>query len=263
MTGTSAGPATTKPPTTTSTPTSTRLRSQAVFETRTLLTNGEQLLVSLVLPALALIGLAVSNAPSLGSGRRIDIAVPGVLALAVVSTAFTGQAIATGFDRRYGVLRLLGTTPLGRGGLLAGKACAVLTVVIAQTVILAAIGLGFGWRPHAGGVLIAALLLVIGSWVWVSLALLLAGVLRAEATLAVANLIWVLLAAFGGLLVPTGRLPDGLGDVVRLLPSGALGDGLRAALTGHDGGLVLPVLVLLVWGCVAGALTGRYFRWSD
>lgn len=240
-----------------------RIRAQARFETRTLLSNGEQLLVSLVLPALALIGLAVSSSPSLGAGRRIDVAVPGVLALAIVSTAFTGQAIATGFDRRYGVLRLLGTSPLGRSGLLAGKAIAVLSVVVAQTIVLAVLGAAFGWHPNLSGIAIGIVLLLLGTWVWVALALALAGVLRAEATLAVANLIWVLLAAFGGLLVPTGRLPGGLGVVARLLPSGALGDGLRAALTGHDGSLLQPVLVLFVWGVLASALVARFFRWSD
>lgn len=240
-----------------------RIRAQAAFEVRTLLTNGEQLLVSLVLPALALVGLALTTAPSLGPGRRIDLAVPGVLALAVVSTAFTGQAIATGFDRRYGVLRLLGTTPLGRSGLLIGKAVAVLAVVAAQTTVLAAIGVAFGWRPQLSGTVVALVLLLLGSWVWVSLALALAGVLRAEATLALANLIWVLLAAFGGLLVPTDRLPGALGAVARFLPSGALGDGLRAALTGQDGSLVAPGLVLLVWGAVASFLVARFFKWSD
>lgn len=239
-----------------------RVRAQSYYEAGTLLRNGEQLLVSILLPVAALIGLAVSSVPSLGPGRRIDVAVPGVLALAVVSTAFTGQAIATGFDRRYGVLRLLGASPLGRGGLLAGKALAVLAVVLLQTVVLAAIGFGFGWDPHLPGVLGGLLLLVLGTWVWVALALLLAGTLRAEGVLAVANLIWIALAAGGGLLVPTERL-GALGTVDRFLPSGALGDGLRAALQGHDGSLLQPVMVLLVWGVAGSLLTARFFRWSD
>lgn len=240
-----------------------RVRAQAGFEVRTLLTNGEQLLVSLILPALALVGLALTTAPSLGPGRRIDLAVPGVLALAVVSTAFTGQAIATGFDRRYGVLRLLGTTPLGRSGLLVGKAVAVLAVVAVQTLVLAAIGVAFGWRPQPSGLAIALVLLLLGSWVWVSLALALAGVLRAEATLALANLVWVVLAAFGGLLIPTDRLPGALSTVAQGLPSGALGDGLRAGLTGNDGGLFAPVVVLFAWGVLGSFLVARFFKWSD
>lgn len=243
--------------------TATRARVQAAFETRTLLSNGEQLLVSLIIPAMVLIGLAATKTPNLGHGRRIDLVVPGVLALAIVSTAFTGQAIATGFDRRYGVLRLFGVTPLGRTGLLAGKAIAVLVVVLLQTVLLSVLGAFLGWHPHLGGVVVAAILMVVGTWTWVSIALLLAGVLRAEAVLAVANLIWILLAAGGGLIYPTDRMPAALGSVIRLLPSGALGNGLRDALNGHEVRLVVPLLVLVVWGVLATALTARFFKWSD
>lgn len=239
-----------------------RVLAQGGFETGTVLRNGEQLLVALVLPALALVGLAVTQAPSLGPGERIDVAVPGVLALAVISTAFTGQAISTGFDRRYGVLRLLGATPLGRSGLLAGKGLAVLVVSVVQFVVLAAIGAALGWRPDAMGLPAATLFWLLGSWAFVALALLLAGVLRAEAVLALANLIWVLLSAVGGVLIPPQVMPAGVGTLVELLPSAALADGLRAALQrgSFDAG---AALVLLVWALLGTALALRFFRWSD
>lgn len=239
-----------------------RILAQGRFETGTVLRNGEQLLVALVLPALALIGLAVTQAPSLGDGERIDIAVPGVLALAVISTAFTGQAIATGFDRRYGVLRLLGVSPLGRSGLLAGKGLAVLAVSVIQFVVLGALGLALGWRPSLLGVPLAALFWLLGSWAFVALALALAGTLRAEAVLALANLVWVLLLAVGGVLVPPSQLPGIAGTVAALLPSGALADGLRVALQfgAFDAG---AALVLLGWSLLGTALALRFFRWSD
>ncbi|AKU18942.1 ABC transporter [Luteipulveratus mongoliensis] len=246
----------------TAAPQSARVRAQAAFETRTVLTNGEQLLVSVLLPALALIGLSATDVPDLGAGRRIDLAVPGVLALAVVSTAFTGQAIATGFDRRYGLLRLLGVTPLGPKGLLAGKAIAVLSVIAVQVVLLGALGLILGWHPHWGGVLLALVVIALAAWAFVALALLLAGALRSEGVLALANLIWVLLLVGGGLIVPTGELPASVGGVVRLLPSGALGDGLRAALAG-SGSAWLPLMVLLVWALAGSTLLARTFRWAD
>lgn len=243
-------------------PESQRVLSQAKFEARTLLANGEQLLVSLLLPAFALVGLHYASAPSLGSGRRIDLAVPGVLALATVSTAFTGQAIATGFDRRYGVLRLLGVTPLGSRGLMAGKAIAVALVVAAQTVILGGLGFTFGWHPHLAGGLPAVALLVLGCWVFVALALTVAGWLRAEGVLVVANLLWVLFAAGGALLLPSGQYPSAWATIVRYLPTGALGDGLRAALTG-TGGYGLSMVVLAGWGVVLTLVASRVFRWSD
>jgi ABC-2 type transport system permease protein len=239
----------------------TRVLAQARFESGTLLRNGEQLLVSIVLPAIALVGLAASHVPDLGPGRRIDVAVPGVLALAVVSTAFTGQAIATGFDRRYGVLRLLGVTPLGRDGLLLGKSVAVLLVEAVQLTVLAALGLALGWEPSAAGVPAAVVTVLLGSFAFVSLALLLAGTLRAEAVLAVANLVWVLLLGLG-LLLPSSELPGPLTHLARALPSGALGDGMRTALLGH-GVPLLSWAVLLAWGVGASVLATRTFRWSD
>lgn len=243
-------------------PAAARVRAQALFEARTLLANGEQLLVSLLLPALALVGLHLVSTPNLGAGRRIDLVVPGVLALAVVSTAFTGQAIATGFDRRYGVLRLLGVTPLGPGGLIPAKALAVAAVVVAQTVILSVLGLALGWHPAWGGWPLAVLFLALGCWVFVALALTVAGRIRAEGVLVVANLLWILFAAAGGLLMPTDAYPSWWGAVVRFLPTGALGDGLRAALAG-DGSAWVPLLVLVAWGVVLTLAARRLFRWSD
>ncbi len=246
----------------TAAPTRNRVLAQARFETGTLLRNGEQLLVALVLPAMALVGLAVSHSPSLGAGRRIDLAVPGVLALAVISTAFTGQAISTGFDRRYGVLRLLGVSPLGRNGLLVAKALAVLIIELLQGVVIGGLGLALGWHPQWMGLFAATLVALIGTWTFVALALLLAGSLRAEGVLALANLIWIALLGLGGVIVPRTEMPAGLSHLAAVLPSGALGDGLREAFVhGHMAGM--PLLVLVLWGAVATALASRTFRWSD
>lgn len=237
-----------------------RVRRQARFEAESLLRNGEQLLVAFVLPALAMIGLTAVSTPDLGA-PRIAVIVPGVLALAVVSTALTSQAIATAFDRRNGVLRLLGTTPLGRDGLLGGKALATLFVLVIQILALSVLGLVLGWRPPVAGLLPALVTVALGSATFVALALVVAGRLRAEAVLAVANLLWVLFLGLG-LLLPTTTLPDAVSGLARVLPSGALGDGLRAAL-GTGTWPLSQWLVLAVWGLLAGFVATRIFRWSD
>lgn len=244
-----------------------RVLAQARFETAGLLRHGEQLLVSLVLPLLALLALVHVPYPDLSVGpwagaERVDVVVPGVLALAVMSTAFTGQAILLGFERRWGVLRLLGTTPLGRGGLLLAKALSVLVVVAVQMTVLGAVGVALGWRPTPAGLAPAAVVVVLGVAAFALLAACLGGALRAEAVLALANLVWVLLAGAGGVLLPAGMLPGGLGAVVSLLPSAALGDGLRSALV--DGAWDWPALGLLVlWAALAGLVARRLLRWSD
>lgn len=243
-------------------PASRRILAQAGFEARGLLSHGEQLLVSVGLPLMALIGLAITEAPSLGTGERIDLATAGVLALAIISTAFTGQAILLGFERRWGVLRMLGTTPLGRDGLLLSKALSVFAVLVVQFVVLGGVAAFLGWRPDPAGIPGAIVVTVLGVLAFASLAALIGGTLRAEAVLALANLLWILLAAAGGVLIAADRFPAPWSTIVGFLPSSALGDGLRAALV--DGAFpVGDILVLAVWAAVTGLLASRLLRWSD
>jgi ABC-2 type transport system permease protein len=225
-----------------------------------MLVNGEQLLLMIVLPMIVLAGLARSSVIELGSGPRIDLAAPGVLALALVSTSFTGQAIATGFDRRAGLLRLLGTTPLGRGGLIAGRVLAILIVELIQLALLGAAARALGWSPAWAGLLPAVVAGILGTAAFVALGLLLAGTLRAEAVLAAANLIWVLLLAGGGVVLAAHQM-GAAGPVVNLLPSAALGDALRASL-GHGIWPWGDLAVLTAWGVAGTAATVRWFRWT-
>lgn len=237
-----------------------RLLAQARFEAMTLLRNGEQLLVSIVLPLMAMLVLTYVPFPDL-TEPRINVIAPSVLALAVVSTAFTGQAIATGFDRRYGVLRLLGVSPLGRDGLIVGKTLAVLLVLVSQVIVLGAVALVLGWRPEPGGLLPLAITLAIGAVCFVALALLIAGIMRAEAVLAVANLLWVMFLGLG-LLLPTAHLPSTAATIAAVLPPGLFGDTARVASL--DGSWpVLQWLHLALWAAAAALLARRTFRWSD
>jgi ABC-2 type transport system permease protein len=240
-----------------------RVAAQAAFETRAILRNGEQILVTVLLPLFLLVGLDRVHAVELDTSgaSRIDFLTPGVLAVAVMSTAFTSQAIATAFDRRNGVLRLMATTPLGRGGLLAGKVLGVLAVEVVQAVVLVVAALALGWHPHAAGIPLAVVAALLGTAAFTALALLVAGTLRAEGVLALANLLLVVLIVAGGVLVPPAHLAGWWSHVAALLPSGALGDARRGALL-HGSIPVGPVLVLLAWTVVLGWATRRWFRWQ-
>lgn len=240
------------------------LRAQTLMELRLLGRNGEQLLLTLVIPLLLLVMGTRSDAiVDLGPGRPIDIITPGVLALAVMSTSFTSLAIATGFERRYGVLKRLGASPLPRWGLMVGKIGAVLIIEVVQLLVLMLVARLVGWNPHGDAAAFGWLvvLALVGTAAFGSLALLIAGTLRAEATLAVANLVYVMLLVGGGLIVPLERYPGSTHRALELLPSGALGQGLRDAFNGASPGL-LPVVVLLAWALAAGIVTARTFRWE-
>ncbi len=227
-----------------------RVIEQGRYETMAMLRNGEQLMLNIIFPVMALIalrftGLIDEYANSVGVSR-MDAAVPGVLALCVISTALSGQGIATGFDRRYGVLRFLATTPLGRNGLIMGKCIAVLVVVAIQFTLVAVLGYGLGWRPDAIAVSRSIITMIMGAGAFTALGLLIAGTVRAEATLAIVNIAWVILAGAGGVVFPLKSFPDWYAGVVAWSPSAALGDALRGNFIQHQW-LADPHWVLIVW----------------
>ena len=236
--------------------------AQSAMEARLMLRNGEQLLLAVVIPVIVLIG-GVKGAAHLSldlAHRPVDVFTPGVLALAVMSTAFTSLAIATGFERRYGVIKRLGSSPLPRSGLLAGKVGGLLVIEAMQVAVIVVVGLALGWDPADGGLLGALLAVVVGTGTFAALGLFVAGILRAEATLAAANLIYLLFLAAGAVVLPSSSY-GAFGHVTAWLPSGAMGGAMRHACL--DGGVAWRDLgVLLLWGALGTFLTAKTFRWE-
>lgn len=235
-----------------------RILAHGVYETRITLRNGEQLLVSLILPLLVLIGLHRAHVVT-EVVPGIDTVAPGVLTLAVMASAFTGAAIATGFERQYGVLAYLATTPLGATGLILGKSLAVLCVIAVQLIVIGGAGLILGWSPEPVGMIWLLGVVVIGAAAFTALGLLLAGTVRAEATLAVANVAWVLMGAAGGAVLPLNH--DGAGVLLLLLPSASLGEAVREASM-HGSLAVVPVLILAAWALAAILAARKWFTWK-
>jgi len=235
------------------------LLAQTRMELTLILRNGEQLLLNLIVP----LGLLVvcTKIPFIDvNGERADFFVPGVLALAVMSSAFTGQAIQTGFDRQYGVLKRLGATALPRTILLGAKTCAVLAVQVVQVALLCGAGIALGWHPH-GDPLSVVVLLAVGTAAFCGLAFLIAGVLRAMATLALANILWFLLLVFGGIVFPLREM-GGAAGFFELLPAGALSNGLRMVLETGEIAPVSDVLVLGAWAVATLGAAAATFRWE-
>ena len=239
-----------------------RILAHAGLETRVLLSNGEQLTVAVALPAMVLIGLWLLPLGRLEGVAAVDTAVAATFATALISTSFTSQAILTGFDRRNGVLRWVATTPLGRSDYLAGKILATLTTHVLQVVVLGLIALIIGWRPELLGLAAMVPVWLIGTVAFGALGMLVAGTLRTEAVLAVSNLLFVLMVAAGGVAFPASTYPRILSGLVDLLPSGALGELLRACLASGSFSIG-SVVVLLAWAVGGTLAVIRWFRWTD
>jgi ABC-2 type transport system permease protein len=238
--------------------------AQAAMELRLTSRRGENLLVTVVIPVVLLVFFSSVHVLPTGTGRPVDFLLPGILALAVISTSLVNLGIATAYERSYGVLKRLGGSPLPRSGLIAAKMFAVLIVEIVQVGLLLAIAVGgFGWMPGPGAsIVVVALALLLGTLAFAGLGLLMAGSLRAEATLAGANGLYLLLLLVGGVVVPVTQLPSLLADLARFLPAAALSDAFRIGFGGTAGDPTGPLALLALWGALAAGLAVRTFRWE-
>lgn len=237
-----------------------RIAAQARMEVVLTLRRGESVLLTFLIPVLVLVFFTLVDVLPTGTDDPVDFLVPGVLALAVMSTAMTGLAIATGFERSTGVLTRLAITPLSRRDLIAAKAVAVFAVEVLQIVAVLAVGVALGWRPD-GGLAIVVVAVLVATIGFAGIGLLMAGTLPALTTLALANAVHVVLMFLGGVIVPIDDMPLVLRVVARALPVGALSDIAHASL----GEASLPPTawpVLIVWAVLAPALAARLFRWS-
>ncbi|MBK5288029.1 MAG: ABC transporter permease [Acidimicrobiia bacterium] len=235
--------------------------AQTKLELAMTLRRGESLLVTLAIPVGILVFFGKVNRLSSVSGDPVDFLVPGVLSLAVMASAMVSLGIATGFERRYGVLKRLGSTPLSRGGLLAAKTLNVVVIETLQVIVIVATGSALGW--HLDGAIVPAIgLLLLGTIAFAGIGMFLAGTLRAEANLALANALFLVLMFLGGMAYPLAKLPDAIESIARLLPAAALAECVRAVLNHH----AFPVgsfVVLLVWAISAPLAAARWFKWEE
>jgi len=238
------------------------LAAQSRVEVLLQLRRGENLIVTLAVPLGILVFFAkVDTTIPSDFAHPVDFLVPGVLSLAVMAAAMVSLGIATGFERRYGVLKRLGSTPLSRGGLLAAKTATVLLFELVEAVLIVVTGIALGWSPP-GGLVPALALLLIGTVAFAGIGLLMAGTLRAEANLAAANALFLVLLFLGGMAYPLDKLPGALQAIAKLLPAAALSDTVRSVLSTQPfptGQLV----VLVAWAIAAPLAAARWFRWEE
>jgi ABC-2 type transport system permease protein len=240
----------------------TPLRAQLRAEVQLVLRNGEQLLLTIVIPVLLLTFFSLVDVLPTGTDDPVDFLAPGVLALAVMSTSMVSLGIGTGFERGYAVLKRLGATPLGRGRWLAAKTGAVVVVEVLQLAVLVPVAFALGWDPTSPSWLGAVVAVVLGTVAFAGLGLLFAGRLRAEVNLAALNACYLVLLLLGGMVVPLDELPAALAAVARVLPSAALADVLRECLAGTGDRPGTSWAILAGWAAVTPLAAARWFRWT-
>lgn len=239
-----------------------RVRIQTWAELMLVLRNGEQLLLTIIIPVILLAFFGNVDALPAGGDDPLAFLVPGVLAVAIMSTSMVSLGIATGFERSYLVLKRLGATPLTRGELVTAKVLSVFAVEMIQMVVLVPIGLLLGWTWGGIRGLLAIPVVLLGTSAFAGVGLILSGTLRAEINLAAQNGLYLLLLLLGGMIIPVDSLPGVVGDIAQWLPSTALSDLLRTTLNDSPAGLAGPAITLACWATVTPVVASRRFRWS-
>lgn len=238
-----------------------------VAQTRSELTlslrNGEQLLVTIAIPLLLLIFFSAVKVLPVPDGveKRVDFLTPGIIALAVMSNAMVALAIGTGFERHYKVLKRLGATPLGRGRWVLAKIGMVMILLVLQIALIVIVAFFLGWNP-GGTPWLAVPAVVLGAFAFGGLGLLMAGTLRGTVTLALANGLYLVLLLLGGMIIPFSEMPGFLGNIGKLLPSGALSQVLQSALRDGAPASGSAWVVLALWAILASLGAVKFFRWE-
>ena len=239
-----------------------RMLTQLRTETVLVLRNGEQLLLTLVIPVLLLVFFSVVDVLPSGAQDPEDFLLPGIVALAVMSTAMVSLGIATGFERSYLVLKRLGATPLRRGELVTAKMLSVFAIEMLQLAVLLPLGAALGWSPEGSSTWFLVPAVLLGTAAFTGIGLTLAGTLRGEINLAAQNGLYLVLLLLGGMVIPMSSLPAPLRSVAELLPSSALADVVRDALTDAGNQPGASWVVLAVWAVAGPVVASRTFRWS-
>lgn len=239
------------------------LLAQARTELTLNLRNGEQLLVAIAIPVMLLVFFSTVDVLPLPEGVSdpVDFLAPGVLALAVMSSAMVSLGISTGFERQYGVLKRLGSTPLGRGRWVAAKILMVLALLVIQVLVIGLVALALGWSPDARAVL-ALFAVVLGALAFGGVGLVLAGTLRGTVNLAVTNGLYLVLLLTGGMVIPLDELPGPMASIGELLPAAALSSVLQAALREGAASAGSAWVVLAIWAAAAPLVAVMVFRWE-
>jgi ABC-2 type transport system permease protein len=226
------------------------------------LRRGENVLITLIVPVVLLIFFTSLNLAPKTGGSTINFLLPGIIALAIIAAGMVNLGIATAYERYYGVLKRLGSSPLSRSGLILAKVISILILELLQVIILVGVAIAvYGWRP-AGSPLLALLTIALGTVTFAALGLAMAGALRAEMTLAGANALYLVFLLIGGGLVPVSRLPAPLADFAQLLPATALTQALQSTMTNGSPFPATPLIILAIWAIVILLVAARTFKWE-
>jgi ABC-2 type transport system permease protein len=215
---------------------------------------------------LPLLFLGLFGAILQGNQKDLDVIVPGIAGMSVMTTTFSALAMNMTFLRETGVLKRMRGTPLPGGTYLGGVALNAVTNTAIQIAIVVVAGRLFfnvGW-PRDGLELVV--FTVVGVVCFASLGVALSHAIpNFDSAPAYVNAVFLPVIFVSGVFFDPKHDPAFLRDIAQVLPLKHLIDGLRGAMiTGRGLSATASALaVLAVWAVGGVFLAVRGFSWDQ
>jgi ABC-2 type transport system permease protein len=215
---------------------------------------------------LPLLFLALFGAIFAGEEEDLQVIVPGIAGMAVMSTTFSALAMNITYLRESGVLKRIHGTPLPTSAYLAGIAGNAITNTALQVALITGAGsvvFGLSW-PDSWPELVV--FVVLGVACFASLGVALAHAIpNFDSAPAYVNAVFLPVIFISGVFYDADDAPEFLRAIAEALPLKHLIDGLSGAMvTGAGlGDNLSALLVLVLWGAVGAVLAVRGFSWES
>jgi ABC-2 type transport system permease protein len=214
---------------------------------------------------LPLLLLALFGAVFAGRREDLDIIVPGIAGLSIMSATFIALAYNLTFLRENGILKRLRGTPLPIPAYFAGVAASAVTNVVLQLAIVLVTGHLVFDVAWPGDWLAVVVFTAAGVICFASLGVALSHAIpNSESAPAYVNAIFLPMMMIAGVFYDEEDAPTLLRDVAEVLPLKHLVDGLSGAIV-HGEGVgdhLLALLVLGLWTAGGLVLAIRGFSWD-
>ena len=232
------------------------------LERRMFWRNPSAAFFGVVLPLLL---LAIFGAVFAGRDEDLDVIVPGIAAMSVMSATFTSLAYNLTTLRERGILKRLRGTPLPTSAYLTGLAANAIANAVLQVAIVLVVGhvaLGVSWP---GDWVALAVFVCAGVTCFALLGVALSHAIpNPESAPAYVNAVFLPQILIAGVFYDAQDAPNVIHDIAQALPLTHLVDGLSGAIVDNEGlgSHWVALLVLASWAAIGGVFALRGFSWE-
>ena len=234
--------------------------TQFRFERRMFWRNPSAAFFNFMLPLLFLVLIAGVYGPN---AEELEVIVPGIAGMAVMSTTFTALAFNMTFLREQGVLKRVRGTPMPPGAYFGGVVGNAVANAVVQVALVIAVGHWVFGADAPSNWLTLIVFTVVGVATFALLGVAFAQAIpNFDSAPAYTNAVFLPLIFISGVFYSSDTMPRVLEIIAEVLPLKHAIDGMHAGIVTGDSIPGASLLILAAWGAFGLWVVRRYFRWE-